>query len=172
MKIIQKTVIIFLILFQKVKKKYIKNNNNKIFKIFKTKKINKNNNDLLFYKNNYNSNKQINYNTENYENNSEDEEHFLLIPKKVWSSKKEKEIDIEYFFEECTQIWPFDECCFTKEIALEFLMQNNYSINYCIENMDEFVFFMKKRAKELDFPVISESVKTIKRYHLRKTNFN
>ena len=51
-------------------------------------------------------------------------------------------------------------------------MQNNYSIKYCIENKDEFVFFMKKRAKELDFPVISESVKTIKRYHLRKTNFN
>ena len=159
-------------IISKSEKKYIKKNNNKIFKIFKTKKINKNNNDLLFYKNNYNSNKQINYNTENYENNSEDEEHFLLIPKKVWSSKKEKEIDIEFFFEECTQIWPFDECCFTKEIALEFLMQNNYSINYCIENMDEFVFFMKKRAKELDFPVISESVKTIKRYHLRKTNFN
>ena len=76
------------------------------------------------------------------------------------------------FFEECTQIWPFDECCFTKEIALEFLMQNNYSIKYCLENIDEFVFFMKKRAKELDFPVVSESVKTIKKYHLRKTNFN
>ena len=76
------------------------------------------------------------------------------------------------FFEECSQIWPYDECCFTKEIALEFLMQNNYSIKYCLENIKEFVFFMKKRAKELDFPIISESVKTIKKYHLRKTNYN
>ena len=157
-------------IISKSEKKYIKKYSNKIFKIFKTKKINKNNNELLINKNN--SNKQINYNIENYEINYEDKEKFILIPKKVWSSGKEKEIDIDYFFEECTQIWPFDECCFTKEIALEFLMQNNYSIKYCLENMDEFVFFMKKRAKELDFPVVSESVKTIKKYHLRKTNFN
>ena len=157
-------------IISKSEKKYIKKYSNKIFKIFKTKKINKNNNELLINKNN--SNKQINYNIENYEINYEDKEKFILIPKKVWSSGKEKEIDIDYFFEECTQIWPFDECCFTKEIALEFLMQNNYSIKYCLENIDEFVFFMKKRAKELDFPVVSESVKTIKKYHLRKTNFN
>ena len=144
--------------------------NNKIFKIFKAKKFNKNNNNLLIDKNN---NKLINENILNYPNNNfETKEKIFLIPKKVWSQKKDKEINIDNFFEECTQIWPNDECCFTKEIALEFLMQNNYSIKYCLNNMDEFVFFMKKRAKELDFPVISESIKTIKRYHLRKTNFN
>ena len=143
--------------------------NNKIFKIFKTKKFNKNNNNLLIDKNN---NKLINENILNNSNKFETKEKIFLIPKKVWSLKKDKDINIDNFFEECTQIWPNDECCFTKEIALEFLMQNNYSVKYCLDNMDEFVFFMKKRAKELDFPVISESIKTIKRYHLRKTNFN
>ena len=144
--------------------------NNKIFKIFKTKKFNKNNNNLLIDKNN--NNKLINENSLNNSNNFETKEKIFLIPKKVWSLKKDKDINIDNFFEECSQIWPNDECCFTKEIALEFLMQNNYSVKYCLDNMDEFVFFMKKRAKELDFPVISESIKTIKRYHLRKTNFN
>ena len=46
-------------------------------------------------------------------------------------------------------------------------MKNNYSIKYCFDNIKEFIFFMKKRAKELDFPIISESVKTIKKYHLK-----
>ena len=144
----------------------------KIFKIFKTKKLNKNNN-LLFDKNN---NKLINNFNDNIQkdgyNLEKEKEKVVLEPRKVWSLKKEKEINIDEFFEECTQIWPFDECCFIKEIALEFLMQSNYSIKYCLENLNEFIFFMKKRAKELDFPIISESVKTIKKYHLRKTNFN
>ena len=152
-------------------KKDVKSFSNKIFKIFKTKKINKNNNELLLNKINNNNNKQINYNIQKNENDTNKEITYLL-PKKVWSSKKDKEINIDNFFEECSQIWPYDECCFTKEIALEFLMQNNYSIKYCLENIKEFVFFMKKRAKELDFPIISESVKTIKKYHLRKTNYN
>ena len=129
----------------------------KIFKISKIKKNNKNDNLL---------------NLANEEIDDEIKERFDLEPKKVWSLKKDIKINIDDFFEDCTQIWPFDECCFVKEIALEFLMKNNYSIKYCFDNIKEFIFFMKKRAKELDFPIISESVKTIKRYHLRKTNFN
>ena len=140
------------------------NNNNKIFKISKIKKINKNNN-LLF-------NKQINDNNTNGEMDLDEKEKIYLEPKKVWSLKKDQEINIDDFFEDCTQVWPFDECCFIKEIALEFLMKKNYSINDCLDNIKEFIFFMKKRAKELDFPIISDSVKTIKKYHLRKTNFN
>ena len=134
-----------------------KDNKNKIFKISKIKKNNKNDNLL---------------NLANEEIDDEIKERFDLEPKKVWSLKKDIKINIDDFFEDCTQIWPFDECCFVKEIALEFLMKNNYSIKYCLDNIKEFIFFMKKRAKELDFPLISESVKTIKRYHLRKTNFN
>ena len=136
---------------------YSNNNKNKIFKISKIKKNNKNDNLL---------------NLANEEIHDEIKERFDLEPKKVWSLKKDIKINIDDFFEDCTQIWPFDECCFVKEIALEFLMKNNYSIKYCFDNIKEFIFFMKKRAKELDFPLISESVKTIKRYHLRKTNFN
>ena len=134
-----------------------KDNKNKIFKISKIKKNIKNDNLL---------------NLANEEIDDEIKERFDLEPKKVWSLKKDIKINIDDFFEDCTQIWPFDECCFVKEIALEFLMKNNYSIKYCFDNIKEFIFFMKKRAKELDFPIISESVKTIKRYHLRKTNFN
>ena len=134
-----------------------KDNKNKIFKISKIKKNNKNDNLL---------------NLANEEIDDEIKERFDLEPKKVWSLKKDIKINIDDFFEDCTQIWPFDECCFVKEIALEFLMKNNYSIKYCFDNIKEFIFFMKKRAKELNFPLISESVKTIKRYHLRKTNFN
>ena len=142
---------------QKKEVNYSNNNKNKIFKISKIKKNNKNDNLL---------------NLANEEIDDEIKERFDLEPKKVWSLKKDIKINIDDFFEDCTQIWPFDECCFVKEIALEFLMKNNYSIKYCFDNIKEFIFFMKKRAKELDFPLISESVKTIKRYHLRKTNFN
>ena len=142
---------------QKKDVNYSNNNKNKIFKISKIKKNNKNDNLL---------------NLANEEIDDEIKERFDLEPKKVWSLKKDIKINIDDFFEDCTQIWPFDECCFVKEIALEFLMKNNYSIKYCFDNIKEFIFFMKKRAKELDFPLISESVKTIKRYHLRKTNFN
>ena len=94
-----------------------------------------------------------------------------LIPKKVWSLNNNN-INIENFFEDCIQIWPFDECCFIKEIALEFLMKNDYSFSLCLNNIKEFVYFMKKRAQELDFPIINQSIKTIKKYNLRKTNFN
>ena len=144
----------------------------KIFKIFKTKKLNKNNN-LFFDKNNNQLINNCNDNIQKDEYNLvKEKEKVLFEPRKVWSLKNEKEINVDEYFEECTQIWPFDECCFIKEIALEFLMQNNYSIKYCLDNLKDFIFFMKKRAKELDFPIISESVKTIKKYHLRKTNYN
>ena len=142
---------------QKKDLNYSNNNKNKIFKISKIKKNNKNDNLL---------------NLANEEIDDEIKERFDLEPKKVWSLKKDIKINIDDFFEDCTQIWPFDECCFIKEIALEFLMKNNYSIKYCLDNIKEFIFFMKKRAKELDFPIISDSVKTIKKYHLRKTNYN
>jgi hypothetical protein len=79
---------------------------------------------------------------------------------------------VEKFFDDCIQIWPFDECCFVKEIALEFLMKNNYDMEKCLKKKKEFVYFMKKRAEELDFPIISESIKTVKKYNLRKTNYN
>ena len=122
------------------------NNNNKIFNIIKTKKINN------------------------------DKNYLYLYPKKVWSKESLKNkginINIDNFFEECEQIWPFDDCCFIQEIALEYLMLNNYSKNNCLNNIKDFVIFMKKRAKELDFPIISDSIKTIKKYHLRKTNNN
>ena len=137
-------------------------NMDKDFEIsFKISKINKKNNLLI--------NKEID---EINDINSNDDEKIFFEPKKVWSLKKEKKINVDDFFEDCTQIWPFDECCFIKEIALEFLMKKNYSVKYCLDNIKEFVFFMKKRAKELDFPIISDSVKTIKKYHLRKTNYN
>ena len=138
------------------------NNNKKIkiFNIFKTKKLLKNKNNIIL-KNNINI---INNNLIIKEKNS-------LLPRKVWSLENNN-INLKKFFDECIQIWPFDECCFIKEIGLEFLMKNNYNINFCLKKIDEFVYFMKKRAQELDFPIISQSIKTIKRYNLRKTNFN
>ena len=98
-------------------------------------------------------------------------EKYSFIPKKIWSLNNQK-INVEKFFDDCIQIWPFDECCFVKEIALEFLMKNNYDMEICLKKKKEFVYFMKKRAEELDFPIISESIKTIKKYNLRKTNYN
>ena len=146
---------------------YINNQNNKykIFRIFKIKNKIKNKKNLI--KGNKNNKNKI-------ENNNVDIkiiEKFSLFPKKVWSLNNNR-INTDNFFDDCIQIWPFDECCFIKEIALEFLMKNNYSTSICLEKINEFVYFMKKRAKELDFPIISESIKTIKKYNLRKTNFN
>ena len=154
---------------------YINNNDNKqnnkikIFNIVKIKKIKKIN------KNNLIPEKSKNKIKDNYNltNNSDliIKEKFSYFPKKVWSLNDNK-INVENFFDDCIQIWPFDECCFIKEIALEYLMKNNYSISICLEKIKEFVYYMKKRASELDFPIISESIKTIKKYNLRKTNYN
>ena len=162
-----------------VKYKYIKNNTknnkNKIFIIFKDKKLFKNKN--IIETNNKKKNKNKNKNEIKIENKINDinnliiNEKMSLIPKKVWSLNNKK-INIENFFEDCVQIWPFDECCFIKEIALEFLMKNDYCFSVCLNNIKEFVYFMKKRAKELDFPIINQTIKTIKKYNLRKTNFN
>ena len=150
-------------------------NKMKIFRIFKTKKLIKNKNNLIKENKNIKINikNRINKNIINYSNNTDLKinEKISLFPKKVWSLNNNI-INTDNFFDDCIQIWPFDECCFVKEIALEFLMKNNYSTNMCLDKIKEFVFFMKKRAKELDFPIISESIKTIKKYNLRKTNFN
>ena len=145
-------------------------NDNKIFNIFKTKKkINKNS--IKNNKENKIKNKLINNDNKNNEINLKIVNKYSLLPKKVWSLNNKK-IDTNNFFDDCTKIWPFDECCFIKEIALEFLMRNNYSTDTCLDKINDFVYFMKKRAKELDFPIISENIKTIKNYNLRKTNFN
>ena len=135
------------------------NNKNKIFNIIKIKKIKKINNNKICKNKIYNNTDLI------------IKEKYSFIPKKIWSLNNQK-INVEKFFDDCVQIWPFDECCFVKEIALEFLMKNNYDMDLCLRKNKEFVYFMKKRAEELDFPIISESIKTIKKYNLRKTNYN
>ena len=83
-----------------------------------------------------------------------------------------KNIDIEQFYENCIQIWPFSECTFVKEIALEFLMINNYSTEVCLKRIKEFVLFMKKRASELDISIHNKNEKTVKKYSLRMTKHN
>ena len=159
----------------KYNKNIKKNNKNKIFIIFKEKKLFKNKNIIETNKKKNKNKNEIkidnNINNKNDINNLVINEKISLIPKKVWSLNNNK-INIENFFEDCIQIWPFDECCFIKEIALEFLMKNDYSFSLCLNNIKEFVYFMKKRAQELDFPIINQSIKTIKKYNLRKTNFN
>jgi len=96
-----------------------------------------------------------------------------LLPKHIWSFPKEKnELDIEMFFDDCIQIWPFDECIFSKEIALEFLMKNKYSTTICLNRIKDFVSFMKKRAEELNMSIINKNEKTVKKYSLRNTKNN
>ena len=148
----------------------------KIFKIYKIKKIIKNKNNIIPENNKNNlkdNNSEINESTNSIENNNDliIKEKNSLLPKKVWSFSKNNitDIDIDNFFDDCVQVWPFDECCFTKEIAMEFLMKNNYNSSICLKRLKEFVYFMKKRAKELDFPIIDKNIKTIKRYNLRKS---
>ena len=98
---------------------------------------------------------------------------YNLLPKKVWSVPDDsKNIDIEQFYENCIQIWPFSECTFVKEIALEFLMINNYSTEVCLKRIKEFVLFMKKRASELDISIHNKNEKTVKKYSLRMTKHN
>jgi len=98
---------------------------------------------------------------------------YNLLPKKVWSVPDDsKNIDIEQFYENCIQIWPFCECTFVKEIALEFLMINNYSTETCLKRIKEFVLFMKKRASELDISIHNKNEKTVKKYSLRMTKHN
>lgn len=98
---------------------------------------------------------------------------YNLLPKHIWSFPSDKtELNIEAFYEDCIQVWPFNECIFVKEIALEFLMQNNYDTSICLEHIKDFVFFMKKRAVELDFSLINKNEKTVKKYCLRNTKNN
>ena len=95
------------------------------------------------------------------------------LPKQVWSKPEdEKELDIDLFYDDCIQIWPFNECTFVKEIALEFLMKNDYSTEICLKRIKDFVSFMKKRADELDISILNKNEKTVKNYSLRKTKNN
>lgn len=98
---------------------------------------------------------------------------YNLLPKQIWSFPKEKtELDIEMFYDDCIQIWPFNECTFVKEIALEFLMKNNYSTSICLKRIKDFVSFMKKRAEELNISILNKNEKTVKKYSLRKSKNN
>ena len=98
---------------------------------------------------------------------------YNTLPKHVWSMpENEKELDVDLFYDDCIQIWPFNECTFVKEIALEFLMKNDYSTDVCLKRLKDFVTFMKKRAGELDISILNKNEKTIKNYSLRKTKYN
>ena len=98
---------------------------------------------------------------------------YEILPKQVWAvPEDEKELDIDLFYDDCVQIWPFDECTFVKEIALEFLMKNDYSTEVCLKRMKDFVSFMKKRANELNISILNKNEKNIKNYTLRKTKYN
>lgn len=94
---------------------------------------------------------------------------YSSMPRQIWSNPKDKtELDIQMFFDECVQVWPFNKCIFVKEIALEYLMRNKYSTSKCLNRLKNFVSFMKKRAEELDFSLVNENEKTVKNYSLRK----
>ena len=98
---------------------------------------------------------------------------YNTLPKQVWSMpNEEKELDVDLFYDDCIQIWPFDECTFVKEIALEFLMKNDYSTEICLKRLKNFVSFMKKRADELNISILNKNEKTVKNYSLRKTKNN
>ena len=98
---------------------------------------------------------------------------YNLLPKHIWSFPKDKDdLNIEMFFDDCIQIWPFNECIFVKEIALEFLMKNNYSTTICLNRIKDFVSFMKKRAEELNISLINKNEKTVKKYSLRNIKNN
>ena len=98
---------------------------------------------------------------------------YNTLPKQVWSvPEDEKELDVDLFYDDCVQIWPFNECTFVKEIALEFLMKNNYSTEICLKRIKDFVSFMKKRADELNISILNKNEKTVKNYSLRKTKNN
>ena len=96
-----------------------------------------------------------------------------MLPKHIWSLPKDKiDLDIEMFYDDCIQIWPHNQCIFVKEIALEFLMKNNYSTELCLKRIKDFVSFMKKRAEELNISIINKNEKTVKKYSLRNTKTN
>ena len=98
---------------------------------------------------------------------------YNLLPRHIWSFPKDKDdLNIEMFFDDCIQIWPFNECIFVKEIALEFLMKNNYSTTICLNRIKDFVSFMKKRAEELNISLINKNEKTVKKYSLRNIKNN
>ena len=98
---------------------------------------------------------------------------YNLLPKQIWSLLKDSQhLDIEMYYNDCIQIWPFDECIFVKEIALEFLMKNNYSTSICLKRIKGFISFVKKRAEELNISIVNKNEKTVKKYSLRKSKNN
>lgn len=90
----------------------------------------------------------------------------IKIPKKLWSVP-ENSIDYNDFFNKCIQKWPFEQCVFVKEFALEFLMMNNYKINFCLKNLAQFVQFVQAKIKEHNIPPVRTDAKIIKNYSLR-----
>ena len=90
----------------------------------------------------------------------------VKIPKKLWSVP-ENSIDYNDFFKKCIQKWSFEQCIFVKEFALEFLMLNNYKINFCFDNMEQFVKCMQAKIKEHNIPPLRTDAKIIKNYSLR-----
>ena len=82
-----------------------------------------------------------------------------------WSEPKSK-LDYNEFWTKCNEVWPFKRCRFIKEFALEFLMNHSYNIDECVNNIDEFVSFMKMKTKENKIPLVDDQ-KIIKNYNLR-----
>lgn len=118
----------------------------------------RNNNKEIFIVNN-----QMNQNfflNKDYMNNE------IKVPKNIWSVP-EKEVNYEEFYNKCIQVWPFNECRFVKEFALEFLMNNNYDIDACLNNLDQFVNFVQQKAKEHNIPIVRTDARIIKNYSLR-----
>ena len=118
----------------------------------------RNNNKEIFIANN-----QMNQNfylNKDYMNNE------IKIPKNIWSVP-EKEVNYEEFYNKCIQVWPFNECRFVKEFALEFLINNNYDINACLNKLDQFVDFVQQKAKEHNIPLVRTDARIIKNYSLR-----
>jgi len=110
-----------------------------------------------------------NYNIKNtIQLNNPNENLNEKLPEKVWSPPSNK-INIEEFYTKCINIWPFNKCNFIKEIGLEYLMKNDYSIDSCLENLDKFVEFMTEKIKLKNYQLVNIKEKIIKNYHLRNS---
>lgn len=90
------------------------------------------------------------------------------LPRKVWSVPK-GQFDYEEFYCKCREIWPFSQCHFIKEFALEYLMNMNYNMDICLKNLNAFVLFVKQKIIENNIPIIKPDAKCVKNYNLRKT---
>jgi hypothetical protein len=113
---------------------------------------------------NYNINNIIRPNNKEISNENCTE----ILPEKVWSPPANK-LNVEEFYKKCINVWPFNKCNFIKEIGLEYLMKNQYNIDYCLENLDKFVEFMIEKIKLKNYQLINKKEKIIKNYHLRNS---